>query len=356
MQVQAHFGPKNRFTLIYILLFLFIFLIIISIIDTKNIYFNLSVFYFFTFILFSICAFRPSGIDRDYETYVSAFNGDNISNAIFEPSFIFISYIVTTFFKSNTIYLFIIYALLGVVIKSFAIKKIANFYVISLLLYFSYFFTLHEMTQIRIGAACSIFLLSIPSLYNRNIYKYFIYVILAITLHFTAILLVFLWFIDYKKLNKYSWVFIMIFSMLIGIIFKSFITYIFENFNFGLLQNKILAYQNDNNSTINIFNIWMLTRISLILFLIYKSDILIKNNKYSFLLIKIYIISISSYYILSFNPAFAGRVNDMLGIVEIILFPMLIFLFTPKILPKFLLFIIASMFLFLNLYYLKLIL
>jgi hypothetical protein len=232
MLVQVHFGPKNRFTLIYILLFVFILIIILSITDTKNKYYNNFIFYFFTIILFSICAFRPSGIDRDYETYVSAFNGDNISNAIFEPSFIFISYIVTTFFKSNTIYLFIIYALLGVVIKSFAIKKIANFFLLSFLLYFSYFFILHEMTQIRIGAACTIFLLSIPSLYNKSKLKYFIYVTLAITLHFTAILLIFLWFIDHRKLNKYSWVFIMIFSMFIGVIFKSLITYIFENINF----------------------------------------------------------------------------------------------------------------------------
>ena len=345
---------KKQFTLINILIFLFFFIFILSLLETNNKYFNHFLFYFFTIILFLVCAFRPSGIDRDYETYVSAFYGDNISNAIFEPSFIFISYLVATYFKSNTIYLFIIYSLLGVVIKSFAIKKISNFYLLSLLLYFSYFFTLHEMTQIRIGAACSIFLLSIPSLYNRNKIKYFILVIISILLHFTSILLLFLWFINFKKLNKYSWFLIMIFSIFVGILFKSFIIYFFENFNFGPLQNKILAYQSDNNTTINIFNIWTLTRICLISFLIYKSDLLIKKNKYSLLLIKIYIISISSYYILSFNPAFASRISDMLGIVEIILFPMFMYLFTPKILPKFLIFFIASMFLFLNLYYLKL--
>ena len=99
----------------------------------------------------------------------------------------------------------------------------------------------------------------------------------------------------------------------------------------------------------------MLTRISIISLLIYKCDIIIKYNKYSFLLIKIYIVSISSYYILSFNPAFAGRINDMFGIVEIILFPMIMFLFKPKIFPKLLILCMASMFIFLNLYYLKII-
>jgi hypothetical protein len=99
----------------------------------------------------------------------------------------------------------------------------------------------------------------------------------------------------------------------------------------------------------------MLTKITVISFLIFKSDILMKYNKYVFLLIKIYIISISLFYILSFNPAIAGRINDMLGIVEVILFPMMIFLFTPKILPKILLLTIASMLLFLNLFYLKII-
>lgn len=99
----------------------------------------------------------------------------------------------------------------------------------------------------------------------------------------------------------------------------------------------------------------MLTRISILTFLIYKSDVLVKYNKYSFILIKIYVISISFYYILSFNPAFAGRINDMFGIVEIILFPMIMFLFTPKILPRLLIFTLSSMFLFLNLYYNKII-
>jgi hypothetical protein len=147
----------------------------------------------------------------------------------------------------------------------------------------------------------------------------------------------------------------MIFSIFIGITLKPFITIFFENFNFGLFQNKILAYQNDNNTALNIFNLWIITRILILTLLIYKSDVLIQYNRYFFLMIKIYVISISFYYILSFNPAFAGRINDMLGIIEIILFPMIMFLFKPKILPRLFIFALASMFIFLNLYYNKII-
>lgn len=210
--------------MILVLIFIFISIFITTFFESKNKYFDYLFYILFTVILFFLCAFRTPGIDRDYETYISAFNGDNISNAIFEPSFIFISYIVNTFFNSNSIYIFIIYALLGVVLKSYAIKKISNFYFLSLLLYFSYFFTLHEMTQIRIGAACSIFLLSIPQLYNRNKIKYFTYVIISISLHFTALLLIFLWFINFKKLNKLNWFLIMISSIIIGLFLKPFIT------------------------------------------------------------------------------------------------------------------------------------
>jgi hypothetical protein len=275
---------------------------------------------FLTLILFAICAFRGPDVDRDYNTYITAFNGDNLSVAIFEPTFVLISQIINIFFKGNVLFLFIFYALIGVVIKIYALAKLSTNIFVSILIYISYYFSLHEMTQIRIGAACTFFLLSLPHLLNRNKVFFFGLIAISICFHFSAVVLIPLWFLDTGKLLKIKWLIFIVASIIVGIFLKSLITFIFENGTFGPFQQKILAYEFSNNSELNVFNVWILLKLIISIMSILLFRRLYLYNSYAILLVKIYIISLCSYYLLSFNPAFAGRVNDIFGISELLLF------------------------------------
>jgi hypothetical protein len=306
-----------------------------------------------TLILFVICAFRGPDVDRDYNTYITAFNGDNLSVAIFEPTFVLISQVINFFFRGNVIFLFIFYALIGVVIKIYALTKLSTNIFVSILIYISYYFSLHEMTQIRIGAACTFFLLALPHLISRNKLYFFGLIAISICFHFSALVLIPLWFLDTRKLVKIKWLIFIFGSVIGGIFLKSLITFIFENGTFGPFQQKILAYEFANNSELNVFNIWMITKLIIAFYLVIYSQKFKYINSNSIIFIKIYILSLCAYFLLSFNPAFAVRINDIFGMSEIILFPIIVFIFKPKLIGKIIIYFIASTYIYLNLFYLK---
>lgn len=340
--------------MILVLELIFCILTLLSILDLKGKYFSIFLFILVALILFYVAAFRGENVDRDYGSYVLAFNEENIFASIFEPTFLFFSFIVKTFLSNKVIYIFILYAFFGVIIKLFSIYQISSFPFFSVLLYFSYFFTLQEMTQIRVGAALSFFLMSLPYLFSKNWKFFFALISISFCFHFSTFFLFFLIFINPKKINKTHWLAFLVISIFASFSLKTFLQYVFESFDFWIFQSKILAYGDNNSAELNVFNFWIILRIFIALFLLAKIDLINSHNKYSILLLKIYLLSICFYYIVSFNPIFATRINDILGIVEIVLFPSMIFVFNPKFIGKLILFMYALCFLFLNIFYLKL--
>ena len=337
------------------IIFIFIFLSIFQFIKIENAILKSFFYILISCILFFICGLRNSGVDRDYEVYVSAFNGDNISTTIYEPTFIFITLFIKKYLNNDVRYLFVIYAIIGVLLKTYAIKKISKFEIITLLLYVSYYFSLQELTQIRVGAACTFFLLSIPALYKRNGIKFFILISIATLFHFSAIILYPLWFLNSDKIIKKKWVIFLVVSILSGIILKGVFVNIFNNYSLGFFEQKILSYNNDNNAVFNVFNVWIFLRILFILIILYKIENIYRFNPYIYILVKIYFLSIYLYYFLAFNPTFSSRITDILAITEILIFPTLIYIFNPKYLARILIIIFGGTLIFLNLFYNKII-
>jgi hypothetical protein len=54
------------------------------------------------------------------------------------------------------------------------------------------------------------------------------------------------------------------------------------------------------------------------------------HNKYTIVLLNIYAVSLFMYPALAMMPVLAGRVNELLGIVEIVLFPLLYYIISPR--------------------------
>lgn len=346
-------GLKNPSKLIYIIVALFFILSFLSFANFKNKYSKILLFISIAILLFLIAAFRGGGVDRDYGSYFSAYKNESDSAKIYEPTFQLFTYFTKNILNDDFSYLIVIYAFFGVLVKLFSLYRLSSFPILSCLLYLSYFFTLQEMTQIRVGAALSFFLLSLTFLYDKKLKYYLILISIAVCFHFSSIIFLFLYFLDAKKIKIVPWLLFLIFSILSPFFLKPVFVQFFESFDFLVFQNKILAYGSNNNAELNVFNVWIILKIAFALFLIWKINLIEPVNKYSNLFLKIYILSISSYYLLSFNPVFASRINDMLSIVEVALFPSIIYLFKPKYIGKFILIFYAACFMYLNLFYLK---
>ena len=150
-------------------------------------------------ILFAGC--RQVGIDPDSLSYKEAWESIRSGKRIaIDPSFILISKLIPNFSI-----LLLIYSLGGVLLKVVAAVKLSPFPFVSILVYFSHYFFLQEMTQIRAGLATGFLLWVIYYIVNQEKIKAFLILLLAIFFHSSAIIGLIFFLIDYKEnnLSKY---------------------------------------------------------------------------------------------------------------------------------------------------------
>ncbi len=307
-------------------------------------------------LLIIIAAFRGS-IGHDYEVYVLSYQ--YVSDGypvLMEPSFVLISWLVL--FTVNKIeLLFLIYAILGVCAKVEGIRRLSPFIMLSLLLYISNFFLLHEMTQIRAGVATGFFLIAVPNIAEKKFIKYFAYILLASFFHLSALVALPFYFLNQDRLNKY---------VFLGLIPLSYVIHLLHFDILSLVSRLPFAYTQDKLDIIeristsgeairtNVLNVLQVSRVFFACLVVLLSHRLKSSSPHIFILIKLYAFSVCAMPLFSTVPELAFRLGELVGVVEIVLLPFLIYVFKEKRLTYFLLCCYALAVLMLNLHYNKL--
>ena len=301
-------------------------------------------------LLFSIAGFRPVGIDRDSENYARAIQSFIIIHKYnfiqLEPSFYLIVNVSKFLFDDVVRGVFIIYALLGVSLILYAIKKNSSFPLLSLIVYSCSYFILQEMTQIRVGVAAAIFLLAIPDIVNRNLKSFLIKTALATLFHYSAIIMLFTYLLGSKTYtNKTYTKLFYLFLPIIGILFsifnagKFFLAPIIS-FLPEFLSYKINVYRDlSQMGLFNINRIKVFDILYLELFIIYYFAIINKNKfkkETDVLQFKILGWAFFIFYFFSLFPVVAVRISQFLGIVSILALPSLISIVREKFFMYFL--------------------
>lgn len=271
----------------------------------------------------------------DYFAYVSYFTTDYL---LIEPTFIIIRRIIKLY-SNDVIWLFSIYAVLGVGLKFIAFKKLTPLLFLTVAIYIASYWTYHELIQIRAGVAAGILLLSIKPLYEKKL-TFFGIVLIASLFHASAVSFFPLWFIRRKSnLDYVIYLTIIPLSMLLYLIDCDLIG-ILKHIPISFIQDKIIGYANVNTDVAvrgvltpeeyNPFITWYIIKVLICYLLwLYNKDIS-KKNKYFLLLLKIYTIGISFLWFLGGVPTIATRISELFGIVQILIIPMLIFARLPK--------------------------
>jgi hypothetical protein len=335
---------------------IFMCLVLLGITDAVNTRYRNVMFVCAGILLFSIAAFRPAYIDRDYANYLRLFRMNLvIGESLTEPSFILISDFIHKFLFANPVFLFLIYAGIAVAVKLTAIKKLSPYIFLSLLLYFSYSFILHEMTQIRAGVAVAFVLLLIKPLYERNAATFFLLASCAFFFHYSAVIVYFFWFLRRDTINV---------PLYAGLIVGSYLMYFFSNIILtdfvtllpqGEVVDKMANYERENGIGLNVFNSWQLLRCLLAFFFLFHIDNLRQHTKYAVLLVKLYVFAAVSYILLAHNPTFATRISDLFSVVDIVLLPFIAALIRPRAAGYIAVVAISFFYLALNLYFNKII-
>jgi len=350
--------------LIYILLFLLLMCFSFTEQYFKGSKFpELRIFLFIVFLLF--VTFRPVGGDKDYVSYLLSF--DSFKDPLdyfrhynewvyFDPMY----YLIPSFYKtyvSQTNYAliaFFTFALIALSLKFVSMGKLTNLFFLTLVVYFSNFFLLHEMTQIRVGAASAIFLFSIPYLVKKNYAAYIGMVLLAIMFHYSA-LLYFLPLLLSPFHFKQK-----IYFVALGVILV--MTFVRTDFILPLLKINVGDVQVKSNNYIeyaelgyteevNKTNVNFLISFAITALFAFFIHAIQAKNQYAYLLIKLQILGLFLFQFFSPIPGFAFRSSELFMITQIITIPFFVYIFKQKWLGYGLVLLISAMFFWLNLFY-----
>jgi hypothetical protein len=289
----------------------------------------------------------------DYETYVGRYNeaiSDNFSFFI-EVSFTYLAKLSNLIKPGNAIVLFILYAFIGVTLKMISIKNLTQLWLYSLIIYVSNYFILHEMIQIRAGVATGFVLLSIVPLYNRQFIKFFVLIGLATFFHYSSLMFLLLWFLKPKKYNKTLYISLIISAFLFQLIGLDIINFSLSHLPFFSIDPRSLTYLSEQSTEINVFSIFMITRIIILIYFTYFVNRIEIFNKYIFILLKLYALGIFFYITFSMYPVLAVRISYTLMASEIFIIPTLIFTIKEYYLARLIVIFYAFLAFFLNVYF-----
>ena len=193
---------------------------------------NKNVYLFSSFlIVFLLCSLRFY-VGNDYGGYVRIFEDAMFDRQTYvEPGFYFMNKI---FSFSKIGYLYVI-ALSSFITLFFLFKVMVRNNILFYGIFFMFTAELLIMTndQIRQGLAISVFLFAIKFIEEKKPYKYVLSIFLAsMMFHFSAIILLPLYFIEKIKLNRIVWVIIILITLFLSFtgVFNNILDYVLDIF------------------------------------------------------------------------------------------------------------------------------
>jgi hypothetical protein len=252
----------------------------------------------------------------DVESYAEVFkllggNWNPIYINRFDPGFVVLNLITSIFFDELYSILLVSYVLIFA-IAAIAFYKFSPYPLFSLFLFFCISYVDNPIRQ---AIAASIFLLTIDFIYQKKGIYYFIMVIVATSFHFTALLMIPIYFIARIKLAINKYVIIFLCSFIIGqvINFSVIIDSLF------MLFGKLGYVGGGERIGLTLGMMLQVVIFSITLYYLYFSQ----NNQYR-IVFNIYFIGLVMYFLFNSVPVVATRGSDFLTIFQVITIPYVI--------------------------------
>lgn len=287
------------------------------------------------FVMVLIAGLREIGLDPDSENYEYSFHHyyQSTEMGMVEPSFTLISAILNVF-TDNVHFLFLVYAFLGVTIKLYAFKKNLPCIFVPMMLYISFYFVLHEMTQIRAGVVSALFLLAVYHIAKKEKRKALLLIIVGSFFHYSSLALLPTLVFGNKDFTRKGSILIALLIPLSYLIYFGGISMLL-NTDIPLIGNKLAIYQQAMEKgkmtvNINVFDPVHLVSVMLFYYTLYfRKTITAFNDNYN-VVIKIVAIGLFLHTSLAFLPVLALRISQLYCIVNIFLFSGIVYTFKQK--------------------------
>lgn len=291
-------------------------------------------------LMLFIAGLREVGVTPDSATYEDMYygSGKGIMAKMVEPSFTLISNVLLSL-QLGVNALFFVYAFISVPIRLTAIWKLSNLPLLTLSIYISYYYLLHDVVQIRCAVASALFLLA---LYYRLEHKN-AYALLCIlggwVFHFSAIVGLVIFLLDDKPLK--GWQSVLFYAIIpLGMIFSISAFDITQFIPESLGGNKLQLYRElkdkgleDELEGLPFYrDPAILLNIALFYGCLFFQRALTEVNKYVPMFLKIMAIAFLCKFTLgNLSSVLASRLFEYFDVVSIFLWTSAIFAFYPKI-------------------------
>jgi len=311
--------------LVYIIIFIFIAALAIDYEFNKPR--SCYIIFAVALVLALLAGFRHPDIAKDYQNYLYAFDGvydnfDPLILGIYEPGFIAFIYIARTVFLHNyAVAIMLVFALGSVFFKAFSIRTLAINPYLVMLFYYSHYFMLHEMVQVRIGLASAIFFISINSYLKGNTRNYVGLILLATLFHYTAILYLGLLFFKKDSFNRFWYSAVILFSVVLSFFKVPLIGILgfFSDYS-AKMDNYLYAaeYFSDDIKVLNVVTVFNIICCLYLIIAVAPGGFL-ADKKLAFFL-KCNILSIFLLAFFSGVPSMAFRLSELFGLLSMFTF------------------------------------
>lgn len=304
--------------------------------DKKIIYAILGV------AMIMIAGTREVGSTPDTESYETMFytkEGD-VMAMLTEPSFSIIVELLQSFSLGVTT-LFLVYAIIAIPIQLTALWKFSKIPFLTLTIYVSYYYMMHDMVQIRCAVASGLFLWAIYFYVEHKRLYTFLLILLGTFFHYSAAAGLVIFFLGngFPKWQKY---------ILYAIVPIGIIVYFTHIDIFSIIPDewgglKLMKYRTmrEKGAEDEIagwkFEINLLIWMNIVLYYacIYYHDYLVKHFKYTSIAIKLQGIGFCFlFFVNGLSMVVGNRMNDYFSVASVLLWTASFYAFSPAILSK----------------------
>lgn len=296
-----------------------------------------------TVLLVLVAAFRPVGADKDSLVYEYNFNNIETDVEGIEWSFIVISRLLKTMLDDVHV-VFLLYALMSIPLKVYALHKHTGYYFLPMLLMMSNTYLLHDLTQIRVSVVMSVYLYALWLVYEGSRRKAVLMILGATVIHTSALLLLPMMFLGtgvMSKRSKWLWGCVPIVAYAVFFIGGTMVA----SMDIPYVGDKIKAYQALSQlremGDVSIISVTLLIRLAVFYYILLFCDTVRSHVPTMPLIIKSMAVSVFMLMLLSPLATIAFRTSELFSIVDVVLFAGIVFTIKPRLLGRVLVAVIA---------------
>lgn len=290
-----------------------------------------------TLVMICTATFKNINTTADAENYVNYFynNSDPLIELMTEPTFIYLSRFLISIGAGIQI-LFLIYACITIPTKCVILYKLTEYIFTAMLIYIPVYFLLHDVVQIRTGAAAA-FLLS--SLYLSCKGKHLLSVvafIASILFHYSSLAFLPVLLFGNRRFNLTVRI-LLFMTVPLGLILYIANYDILNLIPSSVIVGKIDFYKDAaetgdkwSDFIVPYKNMYLLSKCALLFLCLIFYETILKHNRFASICILMLAFSIFINLSMTTIPVLAGRLGDLYGISDAISFTLCLHFIKPR--------------------------